>query len=332
MTLGSFFRFIWKVSGRQQLLLAALAIAVFLLDLAPLELQRRTINDALKHAQVHTLIVLSLLYVAAVLAQSLAKLAFNVYRGAVTEKVNRHLRLQTDAAARQAPTRSDDAVLNEGIEISIVVSEVEAIGGFVGLAISEPVLHGGVLLSVFAYMLYLQPWMALVAFVLFAPQVIFIPVLQGAINRRTQKRIQVLRALSADIVREGGVDGGGARQSEQGGDARAGIAYRDCANEVYDLNMQIYRRKYGMNFLMNLLYHLTIIGILLVGGWFVAVGRTEVGTVVAFLSGLNRLNDPWGDLVNYFREMTNARVKFRLIDSVLRRQSAEPPAAGGSGT
>lgn len=46
-------------------------------------------------------------------------------------------------------------------------------------------------------------------------------------------------------------------------------------------------------------------------------GRTEVGTVVAFISGLNRVNDPWGDLVNYFRDMTNARVKFRLIAAVL---------------
>jgi len=49
--------------------------------------------------------------------------------------------------------------------------------------------------------------------------------------------------------------------------------------------MQIYRRKYATNFLINLLYHFGTVGILLIGGWFVMQGRTEVGTVVAFFQG-----------------------------------------------
>ena len=81
--------------------------------------------------------------------------------------------------------------------------------------------------------------------------------------------------------------------------------------------MQIFRRKFGMNFLMNVLYHFGVIGILFVGGWLLIQGRTEVGTLVAFISGLNRMNDPWGDLVNYFRDLTNAAVKFRMIERVL---------------
>lgn len=83
--------------------------------------------------------------------------------------------------------------------------------------------------------------------------------------------------------------------------------------KVCDLNMQIYRRKFSMNFPMNLLYHFGIVGILFVGGWLVMEGRTEAGTVVAFISGLSKVNDPWGDLVNFFRDLTNARVKFHLI-------------------
>jgi ABC-type bacteriocin/lantibiotic exporter with double-glycine peptidase domain len=61
--------------------------------------------------------------------------------------------------------------------------------------------------------------------------------------------------------------------------------------------MQIYRRKFSMTFLMNLIYHLGTVGILAVGGWLLLNGKTDVGTVVAFISGLNRKNDPWGDLV-----------------------------------
>lgn len=50
---------------------------------------------------------------------------------------------------------------------------------------------------------------------------------------------------------------------------------------VYLLNMQIFIRKFGINFLMNLLYTLGVIGILIVGGWFVLQERTQVGTIVA---------------------------------------------------
>ena len=97
--------------------------------------------------------------------------------------------------------------------------------------------------------------------------------------------------------------------------------YRHRVRDVYQLNMQIFRRKFSMNFLMNLLHHLGIIGILSVSGWLLLHGETELGTVVAFISGLNRMNDPWGDLVNYFRDVTNAGVKFELITQALHKGS-----------
>jgi ABC-type multidrug transport system fused ATPase/permease subunit len=140
---------------------------------------------------------------------------------------------------------------------------------------------------------------------------LFIPFLQGAINRRTKLRIETLRALSVDIVNEA-ADRAGVRET----------TYRRRVGDVYQLNMQIFRRKFGMNFLMNLFYHLGIIGILSVGGWLLLHGETEVSTVVAFISGLNRMNDPWGDLVNYFRDLTNAGVKYRLIAQALDKRSA----------
>lgn len=65
--------------------------------------------------------------------------------------------------------------------------------------------------------------------------------------------------------------------------------------------------------LMNFLNHMGIADVLVVGAWLVLQGRTEIGTVVAFISGLARLNDPWGNLVNYFRELEATRVKYRLI-------------------
>jgi len=289
------------------MVLAGLATVTLLLDLVPLELQRRIVNGALHDRDLHVLIILALLYVAAAVAQGGTKFALNLYQASVAEHANRKLRLaagRTMLRARQEAAR-DPA--HRGVGISIIVSEVEAVGGFVGNATSDLVLHGGVLISVFGYLLVLQPWMGLVGLLLFGPQLLFVPLLQNAINRRTAARIQVLRSLSVDIVKE-------ATDAEP---ERTAGAFGDEVKRVYALNMQIFRRKFGMNFLMNLLQHVAVAGILLVGGLFVIQGRTEIGTIVAFISGLSRINDPWGDLVNYFRDLTNAGVKFRLIAGAL---------------
>jgi ABC-type bacteriocin/lantibiotic exporter with double-glycine peptidase domain len=304
--------YIWQTSGRAQILLAILSVFIFLLDLVPLELQRRIVNDAISRKAFTELIWLCSVYALTALVQGAAKLVWNVYRNSVGEATSRRLRLDTFTAALRHP--EPDAASKEGVGISIILSEADPVGLFVATSVSEPVLHGGVLIAVFSYLLYLQPWMALVALALFLPQTVFVRLVQNAINRRTEARIQVMRRLSAGIVTE----------TAEGVLEREARSYNQRVRNIYSLNMQIYRRKYSMNFLINLLYHFGTVGILFVGGWLVMQGRTEVGTVVAFISGLTKVNDPWNDLVTFFRDMTNARVKYRLIAKVLdERDPAE---------
>lgn len=307
------YRYIWKVSARDQVLLSLLAVALFLIELVPLELQRRIVNGAVEGRGFEFVGLLCLVYVAVALAHGGLKLVMNVYRGSVSEAANKRLRLQMNPPATAASAGAA-AQGEEGVKISMIVSEVESVGGFVGSSFSEPLLNGGMLLSIFGYMVFTQPWMALVAFLVFCPQLLFIPFLQEAINRRTKRRIETMRALSVDIVNEA-ADRAGVRTHQ---------TFRQRVANVYRLNMQIFVRKYGMNFLMNLLHQVGIIGILAVGGWLVLQGKTEVGTIVAFISGLSRMNDPWGDLVDFFRNLTNTGLKFRMITAQLDKQPAGP--------
>ncbi len=183
-----------------------------------------------------------------------------------------------------------------------------------GTSFSEPMLNAGILLSIFGYMLYTQPWMALVALGIFLPQLLFIPFLQEGINLRTRERIETMRALSVDIVDEAAAR---AERSHQ--------TFRQRITSIYRLNMEIFVRKFGMNFLMNFLFQLGVVGILAVGGWLVLEGRTEVGTIVAFISGLNRMNDPWGDMVDFFRNLTNTGHKYQMIAAELEASDAGRP-------
>jgi ABC-type bacteriocin/lantibiotic exporter with double-glycine peptidase domain len=90
--------------------------------------------------------------------------------------------------------------------------------------------------------------------------------------------------------------------------------------------MGIYKFKFSMNFLMNLSTQLQIIGALVVGGWAVHEGRLEIGGVVAFISGIGRITDPWGDLVNYFRDVNITQVKYALLRDAINQQAQDQVA------
>jgi ABC-type multidrug transport system fused ATPase/permease subunit len=296
----SLFGYIWRQGARHQIALCLLAVAVFLLSAVPLEIQRRLVDDAIAHGTERTIVLLAGAYFAVALAEGGLKLIMNIYRGWISENTVRHLRrlisgeIQHDARA----LHTSDA---EGVEISIILSEADPVGGFVGLSLSEPLLQGGVLASIFGYMVYLQPHMALLCLLVFSPQLVFVPLMQHAINRLAGLRIQTLRDVSGGIA------------AVNTKDRQLAILQDGRIDRVFEFNMGIYKLKFSMNFLMNAMYHLGITITLAVGGWYAVKGRIEVGTVVAFLSGLTKVNDPWGDIVNWFREMATCRVKYRLI-------------------
>ena len=197
----------------------------------------------------------------------------------------------------------------------MMVAEVEPVGGFVGGSFSEPLLQAGILLSVLAYIAHLDRWMAAAAFALFVPQLVFVPLMQHAINRRTDMRVWVLRQLGISIV-----DPRGASAEQERSDGRR-------IDRVMQLNMGIYKLKFSMNFLMNLCSHLQVVAALLIGGWLVHTDQLEVGGVVAFISAVGRLNDPWGDLVNYFRDLNVTQAKFRLLADIVNELSEQRFAA-----
>jgi ABC-type bacteriocin/lantibiotic exporter with double-glycine peptidase domain len=302
--------YVMQKSGRHQAALAALSVSVFALSAVPLELQRRIVNDAIGSGAVHTIFLLALAYAGVAIIEQMLKLILNVYRAWVSETAVRALRrtLHVERGDLAPEMLSSDTT---GIEIAMIVEEAQPIGGFVGISISEPLLQGGILVSVIGYMIYLEPWMAALCPLFFLPQLVFVPIMQWAINRRAEARIRTMREVSSGI-------------------AGAVIDIRDVPGEsqridrVFTLNMGIYKFKYTMNLAMNLMYYFSVAAALGVGGWFAVEGRIEVGTVVAIVSGLGKLNDPWGDLVNWGRELSVVGVKYRLFADVVNGLNGRP--------
>lgn len=298
------FELVRRVSGIHQCWLAALSALVFAVGWIPLEVQRRVVNAAVAGGSVQILLLLAAAYFGLGIFEGLLKLGMNVYRGWVSESAVRWLR--TSIASLSRPTSTNQTGTKAtGIEIAMTLSEAEPIGNFVGSSVSEPLLQGGILISVFVYMVYLQPLMALVAFGVFFPQFVLVPIMQRALNRRVSVRIWTLRKISTGLVE----------------DESRGVTSMELQNRrvdrVFDLNMGIYKIKFSLNFAMNILQYAGLAGILAVGGVLVTTGKTDIGTVVAFAAGLAKINDPWGDLVTWYRDLRVTNARYRLVSGAL---------------
>ena len=154
------------------------------------------------------------------------------------------------------------------------------------------------------------------ALAIFSPQFVFVPLMQRAINRRIQARILVLRQASAGALRTSMAEVEEALRQEM------------RFAEVFELNMGVFKLRYSMKFLMNLTQNFGKAVVLAVGGWHVITGDTQVGTVIAFVSGLNNVADPWHDLVDWYQRMMMTSAKYEVFATAMRKFAAgEDPSA-----
>jgi ABC-type multidrug transport system fused ATPase/permease subunit len=313
--------YVLRTSGPHQIGLAVLAAGVFGLTSVPLEIQRRIVNDAIKNGATATIVWLAIAYAGVALLEQIFKALLNIYRGWVSENAVRGLRRALRQSGLHEPAHRDvqregrheaspDDDSETGTHAAMVVSEAEPIGGFVGMAISEPLLQAGILVSVIGYMTFLEPWALVLSAGYLLPQMLFVPLLQRAINRRAAERVQTLRHVGGDIV-------------------ATGVPEEEGIERIFQLNMGIYKIKFSMNLAMNSLYHSAVAIALGVGGLLVVEQHLQLGTVVAVVSGLGKLNDPWGDLVNWGRQLSVDALKYRLFaDALKNHDKARSPAEG----
>lgn len=296
----SLYRFVWAVSGWHQAGLAALSVMLFAIGIVPLELNRRIINSAAEQQSFDLILKLVAAYLSCSVLEGLTKLCLNIYKNWVGERAV--LSLRERVFLNQAEGYPDSEL--EGIQIAIVVAEAEPVGGFVGDALSQPILQSGILIAVTSYLIYLQPLVAIIVIAIFFPQAAFIPLMQAAINRRVEQKISMTRQISNGIVQAGGpLDADGAQACRM--------------TRIFRTNMSIFKIKFSMNFMMNLLTQMGFAGILGIGSYYVIRGQTELGTVTAFVAGLSKINDPWGDLIDWYRALRVTQLKYGLLQRVM---------------
>ena len=284
-----------RVSGKQQARLGLLTLVVFPLASLPLELQRQIVDRAVIGADAGPLLLLGGSYLAVLLVQCGLKLLREMYLYKIAEGVTRLLR------KRFVGLELADATIDAGTKQAILSSESEKIGGFVAESISLPLLQAGTVASIATYMLIVQPLIAVVAIAFLAPSIIVIGLAQPLLNNLTGKKIVVVRTLGESVLQNGT------------GCPDSPVDAESLIERIYALRLRFAVIKNATKAFHKLISHLGLLGILLAGGWLAIQGETEIGIIVAFMSGYERMTGPARDLLNFYRRLSLMRIQYKLV-------------------
>src|SRR5262249_28980667 len=188
-------------------------------------------------------------------------------------------------------------------------SQAEAVGQFVGDCISTPIVQAGTLLSVLTYMLYTEPRLGVVVLFIAVPQLFVVPMIQRRINVHVRERSHTL-VRAGDLMVDPALSDGSSTASE----------ISKAFETIYLARRAVFKLKFGLKFLISALQSTAIFVLLFVGGIMVPNGKTEIGIVVAFISGLDRVLEPWREMIAFLRSTSAARVQFDLIESTLGKK------------
>lgn len=287
--------YVWRMSEWHQVWVCLFAVILALIDLVPLELQRRIVNEVVGSQDVPLLLRYGAVYLALILTQQLGKFVLRLYQGWLSESATIYTRRHLLTLYGNQSDPENDA---SGQAVSIVGSEVEKLGGFVGESLSQACVNITMLLGVLGYMLVVEPRIALFALAFLIPQIILTPFLQRKLNRLVEERVSYIRSLGDEI-------------------SDMSSARRDYClavlPQIFSNRMKFFLLKFTLKTLLNLLNALGPLTVLIFGGYLVMQGQTEVGIIVAFISGFERMSGPVRELISFYRQAAQATVQHRMI-------------------
>lgn len=290
---------IWRNTWRAQIVLIVLSIAVAALAAAPLQLQKDVINGLSTEMELRDLLLLGALYLGVLLLSAALKALMNYRTSIVGEATIRRARTKICFRQEHESQDQDNETLPPGTLATMVTTESEEVGKFVGAAIASPLMQVGTLVSVVAFIAWNQPYLGLIVMCVISPQAIIVLTLQKHINARIAERVKALRHATNLVVEED--------------IKRVQEAVLADFDDIFEARRKIFLMKQSMKFALGAINGMGIAGILVLGGWLVLEARADVGTVVATLSGLERISQPWRELIAFYRDLSAVRVKYQLL-------------------
>ena len=345
------FRYIWKHSRREQLIVIAFVAAALPFYFASLSLPRYIVNAIQNAVAVmfegapaeqaqgtvfhlflpmpgflggpweifpgwqlagEALILgLSFTYLGFVMINGGFKFQINTLKGRMGERMLRRLRYELIDRVLRFPT-SYFRKLKPSEVSSMVKDEVEPLGGFIGDAFVLPLFQGGLALTALLFIMVQNFWLGLVAGAVVLGQAFIIPALRRPILQLGKQRQIAARELAGRVGEL--VDGvQEVRINATSNYERADMTSR--LGRIFDIRYEIYRRKFFVKFLNNFLGQFTPFLFYAVGGILAVRGHLDVGQLLAVLVAYKDLPAPVKMLIDWDQQRLDVQIKYdQVID------------------
>ncbi|WP_170764053.1 ABC transporter transmembrane domain-containing protein [Ruegeria lacuscaerulensis] len=292
------YRAIWRASAGRQIILIVLSIAIAALAAVPLEFQRDIINHlTADDVETDRLIYLGMGMMAVILLSLGLKWLLGYRAGTLGEDLIRMIRQRL--LVRSADLNESGETVRKGTMTTAISAEAEELGKFAGGAFSDPVVQIGTLISVIGYISSTQPGLGMIALSMIVPQIIIVLMSQRKVNIFVAERVRILRSSTDRLTTE-----------DINAVARDVEAQFD---DIYNTRRRMFIWKLSAKFLLSVINGAGTVGVLMLGGYLVLNGRTDVGTVVAATSGLGRIQGPTAFLIAFYRQVSANRIKYELM-------------------
>lgn len=336
------FRFVWKHSRRDQIAILLLILLSLPFYWISLEIPKRIVNDALQGNafgqgsdtvpatavwswlpdwlvdgiflnQMQLLFALSAIYLLLVLINGGFKYVINLSKGILGERMLRRLRY--DLVGQFLRFRPEEIRSVKPAEVaSMVKDEVEPIGGFIGDAFIQPAFLGTQALTAMIFIMVQNVWLGVVALTIILLQAIVIPILRREQIRLGRERQINSRKLAGRIGEL--VEGAPAIMTH------GTIPYTQAEigtrlSRLFDIRANLFKRKFAVKFLNNLLSQFTPFLFFSIGGYFALTGSLDLGQLVAVIAAYRDLPPPIKELIDWDQQRMDVNVKYQQIISQL---------------
>lgn len=341
------FRFVWRHSRREQIGILLLILASLPFYFASLDIPRIIVSEALQGGafpegrataqvfgwaftlpeflggstvvlsegveldRISYLLALSFLYLLLVLVNGALKYVINIRKGILGERILRRMRYELFATLlRFRP--EDIRSVKPSEAASMIKDEVEPIGGFVGDAFIQPVFLGSQALTALFFILIQNVWLGLIALAVVAVQATVIPYLRREQIRLGRERQVASRHLAGRI---GEVVEAAPAVHVHGTAAfdKAEIGRR--LGQLFDIRVALFKRKFAVKYLNNLLAQVTPFFFYAVGGYFALKGTLDLGQLVAVIAAYRELPPPVKELIDWDQQRIDVAVKYQQVIS-----------------
>ena len=300
---------------RQVALVLVIILGAALLDLLPPLLIKRVVDEAIPQGDMRLLIWLALAMIAAPLTADVLGVAEKYFTTWIGEQAMMSLRAQVFGQFHRQSLGYMSA-LKPGEAVSRILSDVEGVGSVVESTIFDLVEDVVVMATTLVAVFILDARLAAVGVTLL-PLFIFPTRRVGRLRKQLKRQAQARKAELTGILTETLSISGALLIKVFGAEAHELERFKAKARQIVDLSLEQVLVSQQYQVLMGLFKNIGPAMVFGLGGYLVMQGKTELGTLVAFVTLLKRLYSPATSLAGLHINVVVSYAYFDRIFAVL---------------